>query len=439
MGKRGRNRRGISLGTAVMLIVTCSVLAGFCTLLPKLTGNTDVRVDASQLAVAIDNSLSQLVSSAVSRAPMSTPLKPQATVLPPESLATVPPPTTAPKYRFSLCAAGNIKLNSAVQKALTDEDIYRFDILFDTMAGSMAADISIATLENNVIPSVKPSDSNLPAQALTAIRSTGINALCLGYFGALDGGIDGLVETKQSISDVGITPYGVYASGEERNQMVMLDVNGVSVALLSYQNELTSASKRKTSDEEQAFAIASQQLPTISSDIATVKQRGAQVIIVSLCWGKVGATSPTATQRELAQSVADAGADVILGTHSGTLQTVELLTANRGDGKYHPTLCAYSLGNLFTYDREKRASLASILLNTEIEYDTATGCVAFDNFSYTPTYSWRGKQDGKTRYRALLNDGVTYPDFVDKDQKAVMERCLTLVNDVMAESPIPQS
>ena len=35
------------------------------------------------------------------------------------------------------------------------------------------------------------------------------------------------------------------------------------------------------------------------------------------------------------------------------------------------------------------------------------------------TYSWRGKEDDITRYRVILNDGQTYPDYVDDTQRAV--------------------
>lgn len=437
MGRRRRARRRISLGTVVMLLLTIVVLGGFCALLPRLTGVTDVRTNAAELAVAIDQSLSQLAASGVSLVGPT----PQASVLPPSELATATPtaaaPTAQPEQRFTLCAAGSIQINSNVQKALTDDGTYRFDILFDDLAGDLVADLSIATLENNVIPSAKLSDSNIPVDVLAPLRATGVNALCLGYYGALNGGISGLVETQQAVSDAGMTPYGVYASQQQRDSLTLMDVNGISVALLSYQNELTSSGKRQTTDEEQAFVIASQQLPVIADDIAKVRKAGAKVVVVSLCWGKEGATAPTSTQTELAQGIADAGADIILGTHSGTLQTVEILTANRGDGRYHPVLCAYSLGNLFTYDREKRSTLASILLRSDVVYDPATDCVAFDNLSYTPTYSWRGKEDGVTRYRTLLNDGQTYPDYVDDTQRGVMERCLTLVNDVMADTPVP--
>lgn len=436
MSRRRRSRRGVSLGTVVMLLLTIVVLGGFCALLPRLTGVTDVRTNAAELAVAIDQSLSQIAASGVSLVGPT----PQASVLPPSSLATATPtpaaPTTPPEQRFTLCAAGSIQINSNVQKALTDDGTYRFEILFDDLEGDLAADLSIATLENNVIGSAKLSDSNIPADVLVPLRETGVNALCLGYYGALNGGVAGLVETQQAVSTAGMTPYGVYASQQQRDSLTLMDVNGISVALLSYQNELTSSGKRQTTDEEQAFAIASQQLPVITEEIAKARQAGAKVVVVSLCWGKEGATAPTSTQTELAQGIADAGADIILGTHSGTLQTVEILTANRGDGKYHPVLCAYSLGNLFTYDREKRSTLASILLRSDVVYDPATGCVAFDNLTYTPTYSWRGKEDDITRYRVILNDGQTYPDYVDDTQRGVMERCLTLVTDVMEGTPV---
>ena len=439
MSRRKPSRRGVSMGTVVMLCLTAVVLLGFGALLPKFTGNTDVRTNAVELAVAMDQSLSQLADSVQ----LAKTQPPEASLMPPSSLTTATPtpaaPTQPPKQRFSLCATGSIKINSNVQKALTDDGGYRFEILFEGLNGSLDADLSIATLENNVIPSAKLSDTNLPADVLAPLRAAGVNTLCLGYYGALDGGIAGLTETKQVISSAGMTPYGVYASREERAQGVLREINGVRVALLSFQNELSGTGKKKITDEEREFAIAAQQLPLITAEIAAAREAGAQVVVVSLCWGKSGAAKPTSTQVQLAQGIADAGADIILGTHTGTLQSVDILTAQRGDGKYHPVLCAYSLGNLFTYDREKRAGLATILLKAEVVYDPATDCVAFDGLGYTPTYSWRDKEDGKTRYRVLVNDGQTYPDYVDQDQKSVMERCFKLVNDVMADTPIPRA
>ncbi len=431
-------RRGVTFGTIAMLCITATVLIGFAALLPTLTGTQDIHLEAAELFVAIDESFSHL-DIRVDLTQQA--IQPFSSVSPPsfagQSAATQQPVfTSAPKQAFTLCATGSIILNTTMQKALTVDDTLRFDILTDQISGAMTADLSIATLEHTIIPTENPSNTNMPIQLLTAIRSTGINALYIGHSDALNSGMAGVSATKQAISDAGLLPYGLCTS-ENESRITLLNLKGVQVALLSYQEHLSSTGRKKTSSEERAFAYAEPSPERIIADIADAKAAGAQVIIVSICWGKAGANIPTDEQIQLAQKLANAGADIILGTHSGALQPVTVLTADRGDGKYHPVLCAYSLGNLVTHDRERRANLASILLKATVVYDPSTDCVAFDGLSYTPTYAWRGKEDGKTRYRILLNTGDMQPDFVDKDQHGVMERCYTLVTEIMADTGIP--
>ncbi|MDD3335649.1 MAG: CapA family protein [Eubacteriales bacterium] len=432
-----RKRRGVSLGTITMLTVTCLVLAGFFALLPRLTGQEDVRVNASELAVAIDQSLSQISylknGAGVTVKPQNTPL-PQQTVL--QSTAE-PTPTVAAELSFTLCAAGSIKTNSAVQKTLTDDSGYQFQLLFEPLSSSLTSDLTVATLEDNVIPSEKLSDSNLPAEALIAFQQAGIDVFSVGHPAALDSGINGLSATKQSIQAAGMFPYGLYVSQDERNEPPIELVNGIQVAFLSYQSELSSTGKKKTTAEEQAYAFADLDLSVIQSELQAVRQRGAQVVIVSLCWGKTSASEPTKAQRELAQSIADAGADIILGSHADTFLGVEMLTANRGDTRYHPVLCAYNMGNLFTYNRDKRTNLAGILLHMNVVYSPSTDSVAFDDLSYTPTYCWRGKENGVQRYR-VLNSAATPPNYVEKDQASIMERCLKIIQDRMTGSVFVQ-
>ena len=180
-------------------------------------------------------------------------------------------------------------------------------------------------------------------------------------------------------------------------------------------------------------------LDGITADLEAARKAGAEVSVVFLCWGKAESDKTTDAQKALAQQLADAGADIILGSHSGVLQPVQMLSANRGDGKYHPVLCAYSLGNLFSHDRTYRTSLASILLKTEVVYDAVSGCVAFDGLNWTPMYAWRGTDEGKTRQRILVNDPGALPSFVDAKQQGVMERCTTLVNDVMSSTGIEKA
>jgi poly-gamma-glutamate synthesis protein (capsule biosynthesis protein) len=232
-----------------------------------------------------------------------------------------------------------------------------------------------------------------------------------------------------------MTSYGAYASPQERNHPRLIDINGVSVSLLSYQSDLSSTGKKKLSKDEQAFALAPPTLPTVTADVESARASGAQVIIASLCWGKKGASSPSQSQRELAQAFAEAGVDIILGTHSGTVQTVEVFTVKRGDGQASQALCAYSLGNLFTHNRENRATISGVLLHANITYDLTKRTVSFDHLTYSPTFVWRGKEEGKTLYRVLVSD-MPPPAYVQEEQLNLMNRCLTLVRETMEGTPV---
>lgn len=432
------SRRGLSVGTIFMLTLTSLVLIGFFALLPTLTGTTNISTNAIDLAVKLDQSFSQLISQAGTKTPAptgSSSLMPLTTPPP----TTTPVPTAPPVKHFSLCAAGAIQLDSSALNSLTDKETgYRFDFLFGSLGTAMQADLTIATLKNLVIPTDKLSSANMPVELLNGMKNAGIDAVCLGHPNALNEGISGLADTKNSITQTGMMPYGLYTTPTEQANAAMGSANGVWVALLSYQNELSSTGKKQTTDEERQYAYSPVEIETIQQDIARMRQKGAEVVIVSLCWGKTSATSPTQQQREQAQQIADAGADIILGTNPQAVFPVEILTAQRNDGKYHPVLCAYSMGNLFTYDRENRANLAGILLHADIQYDPATGTIAFDNLSYDPTYCWRGKINGATCTAILSGHQENAPDFVEQNQLDVMGRCYKLITQVMQDSVLKE-
>jgi len=448
MSRRKRTRRGISLGTIIMLVCTLSVLAGFAALLPSFTGNPDILIDAARLAVAMDDSITQLTASTSHM--LQSHSQHQQTIIPPFTSQSVPSPqegsadvtapplvptaaptpTVSPKRSFSLCAGGSIEWNSDVRKALTIDNLPRYELLTDHVQQAMQADLSILTLKNTISSSNSLSNVNMPSELLAPIRSMGVTAINLGHINALNFGEAGLDETTQAVSNAGMTAFGA-------KQPTLFSLNGVNVALLHYQDTFSATARKDMEQSEREAILSPIDLSRITSDIAAVRKNGAQVVVVTLWWGEEKHDEPTDEQLIQAQAIADAGADIILGTGNGALQPVQVLSANRSDGKYHPVLCAYSLGNLFSPDRESRITLASILLKTNVVYDTASNTVAFEELTYTPTYAWRGKDEGKTIQRILINDLNNLPEFVDENQKGVMERCMTLVTNIMADTTIP--
>lgn len=440
MRKHRRTRRGISLGTIVMLACSIGVLAGFASLMPSFTGNQDILIDAARLAVAMDDSLSQLTASTSQMIQNRT--ETQQTLKPPftsqsTNESSVPPTiaptaTPVPKRSFTLCAGGSIEWNTSVRKALTIDKTERYNLLTDQVENVMQADLSMVTLKNTISASNDLSNVNMPKEMLPAIHAMGVNAINVGHSNALDYGLTGIEETAQEIQHAGMTAFGA-------KQPTALSLNGVNVALLHYQDRFSSSGRKQLDENERSKVLFPIDLTAITADIASVREAGAQVVIVTLWWGDEGKDHPGDEQIVQAQAIADAGADIILGTGNGALQPVQVLSANRGDNKYHPVLCAYSLGNLFSPERESRVTLASILLNTKVVFDPVSGNVAFENLTYTPMYAWRGKDQGTTLQRILINDPDNLPSFVDSSQQGVMERCMTLVTTLMADTSIPMA
>lgn len=71
-------------------------------------------------------------------------------------------------------------------------------------------------------------------------------------------------------------------------------------------------------------------------NIASLKEQGAQIIIVSFHWGQEKENVPNDVQVELAHTAIDNGADLVLGHHPHVLQ---------GIGEYKGKNIVYSLGN----------------------------------------------------------------------------------------------
>lgn len=74
-----------------------------------------------------------------------------------------------------------------------------------------------------------------------------------------------------------------------------------------------------------------------ATDIAAAKEKGAELIVVSLHWGESAGEKPTAYQQQTGREAIDAGATLVLGSHPNGVQGIE---------QYHNGTIVYSLGGL---------------------------------------------------------------------------------------------
>lgn len=437
---RRRKRRGVSLGTVIMLALTLLVTVGAVSLLSRLMGDTTVELDAGRMlnALSITDGLPELslidIPISISTGqPASTPAPGDQyhTDLP----ATMPPqitpaPTETPYAggSFTLTLGGSICVDDAVRKSCyySESQKYDFSELLSLIKNEMQSDLVMLSLENLIVPTAKVSSLIAPETIMSMLASSGVDMVALGFPQVYDQGSAGLASTVQAARNAGLSTLGAYTSQEDADNLRLVTLNNVQIAFLHYTQELSAKSTKAIRNDDVAYAAPLAEAERVNADVAAARAAGARVVIVSVCWSGTKST-PTKSQTALAQQMADAGADVIVGTGTGILQPVTWLTGQNG----HRTLCAYSLGALVSESRSN-GGVAAALLQLRIAVD-GTGQVIFEQAAYTPTYIWRYKQDSQYQYRVVASD-QTAPDGMSADQQEAMARALTNAQKFMGEA-----
>ena len=454
---REKKFRGVSIGTIVMTAITCLVVLGMALVLPKLSGNTKVTIDTDKVlqALSLDGTLPELSLSDIpiisvtkdETATVQPTLAPVATVAPvasstatavPTATPTVQPTATpVPGGRFTATFGGSIIVNTELRQDhyYSESKKYDFSDVLSLIRNELTADFSLVTLENIIYPEAKLSDTVTPEDVLPMLSGVGIDAVALGYKHAYDQGMAGLTSTVKAAQSSGMTVLGAYADESSRAaQQHIIELGGLKVAVLHYTDVLSDKGKKAMKKDGLTYAMpldaVSDGAGEILADVAAVRQQGAQVVVVSLSWSAAsGKTAPTKKQIAFAQQLADSGVDVIIGAGSRVVQPVTWLTGNLADGTTKQTLCAYSLGSLVNGSRTN-ANVAGMLLHLDISYDGQK--VTFNKVSYTPTYIWRFKQDGRYYYRVVASD-LPAPDGMAESQIESKDRAYKNVQKYLGE------
>ena len=178
-------------------------------------------------------------------------------------------------------------------------------------------DLSIINLEGTFTDSDQRQEKTFAFKAdpeyVSILTGSSIEAANLANNHSRDYGEESYTDTVETLEQAGIASFGY-------DQVDILEVNGVKVGL--------------TGIYELAEHLDKQE--EVRTNIAALKEAGAQVIIVNFHWGIEKEYRPNDTQKTLAHLAIDEGADLVIGHHPHVLQGIE-----RYKGKY----IAYSRGN----------------------------------------------------------------------------------------------
>lgn len=206
--------------------------------------------------------------------------------------------------------------------------------------------IDIETLMTDTLkPSGYPAFST-PGASGRALYDAGWRVFSICSNHTYDLGTEGITETLAFWDEMAAQAHdqitakicwtGLWRNGTE-DQIPVLECKGKKLAFLTY---TYGTNDIELPEDAPAHVIYLSEEDKIARQIRLAHEQ-ADAVIVSLHWGEEYSHIPTQDQRDLAQRVADMGADLIIGGHPHVVQPAEMLTA--ADGR--KVFCAYSLGN----------------------------------------------------------------------------------------------
>ncbi len=233
-------------------------------------------------------------------------------------------------------------------------------------------------------PTKRPSPRiNAPESFLDALRGSGFDVLTTANNHMYDYNQDGLIKTLQRLDEFGFAHTGAYAEKSDKKPLV-IDVNGIRVGILAYTDILN-----HHPGKDSAYMIDVYDEDRVNKDIAGAREAGADFVMVFVHWGKEHTHVPNKTQKQIAAQIANAGADIIFGSHPHCTQPFDLIETERGGV---PVL--YSLGN-FVSSMSKPMHKDGVIVSCALEKDCVTEKTALVSLSYTPTYCASSTGAGK--------------------------------------------
>ncbi|MBQ7670959.1 MAG: CapA family protein [Clostridia bacterium] len=218
---------------------------------------------------------------------------------------------------------------------------------------------------------------NAPKEAGDALVDVGFDIVNLANNHMLDyHGAVGLKGTIKFWKTKDVMTVGGYEGEADYNTVRTIERNGIKIAVLSY--------TYGTNGNYLPAGTTDLWIPyiddaDITRHIAEAKNI-ADCVIVSMHWGNENTFDVTAEQQRLAKLIANAGADVIIGHHSHTIQPIEWVEGQNG----HRTLVTYSLGN-FLHTQLYSYNIVGGTVTFDIVKNAGTGEVTIENPVFDPT------------------------------------------------------
>ena len=351
-----------------------------------------------------------------------------------ETVEETTKPTTPiqkdPITTIHIKAAGDLNVTDSVVNSGVSVGGFDFSTAFKDVGAILAdADLTVLNFEGNIYGEpYGTQNTSAPIELLQGLRNCGVDLLQMANSCSINNGLNGLKATLNAIRSVGIEPLGAYASEEEFRSSkgyTITEVQGIKVAFVAFTKGLGGRGMPAGNENlvnllyedysTEYDVVDEERINTILKNVATEKP---DITVAMLHWGSEYNEDISSTQNRIISLMQKQGVDIIIGTHSHLLQSIDFDEAKG-------TLVAYSLGDFFG-DAERAATNYSIILDIEITRDANAGTTKVTGYSYTPIYTVKETESIGTDDRRVVR--------IEKAVEANQENFLDKINDTCKSS-----
>lgn len=241
------------------------------------------------------------------------------------------------------------------------DDLAAADVTIANVECPLTDDESEALIGKDVLWRSNPA-------GIEALKIADITVATLANNHIMDYGGAGLSDTLTALDGAGILHVGAGMTEEEAGKLVELEVDGVSIAILSWTDIIPD---NFLAYKDQPGVVTAR----LNMDDACNRVREAKdthdIVIVAMHWGvEYQPYIDSAQQQDPAHKLVDAGADVIIGNHPHVIEGIEF---------YNGALISYSQGD-FVCDHYSQETGESFILKFDITQD------GIQNVTATPVY-----------------------------------------------------
>ncbi|WP_176733819.1 CapA family protein [Micromonospora peucetia] len=217
-----------------------------------------------------------------------------------------------------------------------------------------AADLTMVNLETAVTTRGSPEPKQFlfraPTTTYDAVRAAGVDVVSIANNHTLDYGRDGLADTVDAAKAAGVPAVGAGVDAAAAYAPWITRVSGTRIAFLAF-SQVDELWSEWRATETRAGIAMTRDLPRAVAAVRAARQR-ADVVVVYVHWGTEGAACPPAEARAFADEIAQAGADIVVGTHAHLLL---------GDGWIGRTFVQYGLGNFLWWRNDAYSNDTGVL------------------------------------------------------------------------------